>query len=558
MTTRKTPPAIPGTPSAVAAAREAQAAPAPVAPAAPAGKPPQGGTGGGVGGEAPAVRAIVGTAAARGFLTSKRKRSQTAAVRPSASGPSGGTPNARQQQQQPPPSLLRGASSTGVPVTTQARNNSWAAAPASAAIAGVGLGTFGGATAAPAAGPGPARASGGVAERVVPADGQARAAAGRRPAVAVPSSCQPVNGAPPGAGSVGVGVGGVGVGVGGGVGGGGGGDLNRPDLAAVQQRRVAQQRAMPTPVVPSSAPVAAPATPASSATTYPSGGARAASLALGESSSANAAASAQDSTRGKAAVGSQGGAISTGKGGVEPWDEDDQDRGTAYGGGGGQGRAAVGGGGGGEVVDPWLTSPSGILSAGDREDIAYEVKEKAAGTGEDTVVLLLRKTEVSVLLAASFARIFVHRFPFGTFEFLTRSGVVCRCFPERLKDLGEGSPTYQPLQQYRQPDSRDRLLFSRSQSHTHPMSPYLVLARQRVLCNAAAAAATAAAAAATLDPGIAGASGRRRVLIPPALRVLRASRRRHSHSGQPPVPAPPQVPGAVEQVSQPLVLGFGV
>ncbi|CAM9393710.1 unnamed protein product, partial [Ectocarpus sp. 12 AP-2014] len=377
MTTRKIPPAIPGTPSAVAAAREAQAAPARAAPAAPAGKPPQGGSGGGVGGEAPAVRAIVGTAAARGFLTSKRKRSQTAAVRPSSSGPSGGAPNARQQQQQqqPPPSSLRGASSTGVPVTTQARNNSGAAAPASAATAAIGLGIFGGATALPAAGPGPARASRGIAERVVPADGQARAAAGRRPAVAVPSSYQPVNGAPPAAGSV------------------GGGDLNRPDLAAIEQRQVAQERVVPTPVVPGSAPVAAPATPASSATTYPSGGARAASLALGKSSCANAAASAQDSTRGKAAVGSQGGAISTGKGGVEPWDEDDQDGGTAYGGGGGQGRAAVGGGGGGEVVDPWVTSPSGILSAGDREDIAYEVKEKAVRTGEDTVVLLLRKTE---------------------------------------------------------------------------------------------------------------------------------------------------------------------
>ncbi|CAM9992407.1 unnamed protein product, partial [Ectocarpus sp. 12 AP-2014] len=271
---------------------------------------------------------------------------------------------------------LRGASSTSVPVITQARNNSGAAAPAIAATASFGLGISGGATASPAAGPGPARASGGVAERVVPADGQARAAAGRGPAIAVPSD-QPVNSAPPAAGSVG----------------GGGGDLNRPDLAAVQQRQVAQQRVMPTPVVPSSAPVAAPATPASSATTYPSGGARAASLALGESSSANAAASAQDSTRGKAAVGSQGGAISTGKGGVEPWDEDDQDGGTAYGGGGGQGRAAVGGGGGGEVVDPWVTSPSGILSAGDREDIAYEVNEKAVRTGEDTVVLLLRKTE---------------------------------------------------------------------------------------------------------------------------------------------------------------------
>ncbi|CAM9674221.1 unnamed protein product, partial [Ectocarpus fasciculatus] len=217
-------------------------------------------------------------------------------------------------------------------------------------------------------------------------------------------------------------------------------------LAAVQQRQVAQQRAMPTAVVPpSSGAVAAhsgvPTAPVTScAPTHPSGGARAASLALGESSSANAAANAGDSTRCKAvgsrgaaastgkggvepwdedeqdggtayggggggqgrvavgggckAVGSRGAAVSTGKGGVEPWDEDEQDGGTACGGGGGgQGRAAVGGGGGGEVVDPWVTSPLGVLTAGDREDIAYEVKEKAAGTGEDTVVLLLRQTE---------------------------------------------------------------------------------------------------------------------------------------------------------------------
>lgn len=381
MTTRKTPPAMPGTASAAGTAREAQAASALVPPPAPTGKQPQGisgGGGGGVGGEAPAVRAIVGTAAARGFLTSKRKRSQTAAVRAPASGASGRAPTARHQQQ-PPPSSLRGAS-TGVPVSIQAQKKSESGTPASAAP---GLGTLTGA----ATGSGPARASGGVAEQGVPA----RAAAGQEPAV--PSSSRPVNGVPPAAGGVDGG-------------GGGGGGLNRSGLAAVQQRQVSQHRATPAAMVPSSAAVAAPAAPATSAATYPCGGARTASLALGESSSANAAASAGDSIRLKA-VGSRGGAISTGKGGVEPWDEDDKDGGTAYGGGGGQGRAAVGGGGGGEVVDPWVASPSGILSAGDREDIAYEVKEKVVGTGEDTVVLLLRQTEVSAVLAASLARILV-------------------------------------------------------------------------------------------------------------------------------------------------------